>query len=160
MDNKIINPIEKIKITPPQPEGGTLSKIEKQQESAKEIATSNEKANATSSSLPTAKINEAQQIQGEQLVQQIENILAEDLGSFYQNLDSQQKVQFRQQGEETARQINTLLGQAKIKINQIIKLIINWLKMVPGLNKFFIEQSAKIKSDKILVTSGKIEDDH
>jgi len=26
----------------------------------------------------------------------------------------------------------------------------NWLKLIPGVNKFFLEQEAKIKTDEVL----------
>jgi hypothetical protein len=42
------------------------------------------------------------------------------------------------------------LGQTKIKVNKIIDLIRRWLKLIPGINKFFLEQEVKIKADKII----------
>ena len=33
---------------------------------------------------------------------------------------------------------------------KILKLIRSWLKLIPGVNKFFLEQEAKIKTDKIV----------
>lgn len=82
--------------------------------------------------------------------QAIENILSEGLQEEYQQLDPATQQQFRQVGEETAGQIETLLQSTKNQIQKIISLITAWLKILPGVNSFFIQQEAKIKADKIL----------
>lgn len=92
-------------------------------------------------------------------VQQIEHLLAEGLESFYLQLPPEQRQKFKQDGEVAAKKINNLLQQAKIKIKEIIDIIRSWLRTVPGLNRFFVEQSAKIKADKILIISGKSKED-
>jgi len=93
--------------------------------------------------------------QPEPVVKQIEDILSDGLSDFYLQLPQDQQQRFKQGGEEAAKKINTLLQQTKIKIKEIIGVIVGWLKGIPGLNKFFIEQSAKIKADKILIATGK-----
>lgn len=60
------------------------------------------------------------------------------------------REEFRVKGEETTKKINELLGQTKIKVKKIINLIKAWLKIIPGVNKFFLEQETKLKTDKIL----------
>jgi hypothetical protein len=86
-----------------------------------------------------------------QAYKQIEGILSEDLGEMYNKLTPKDQQIFKAKGEETARSIFQLVyGKTKIKVKKIIKLIRNWLKVIPGINKFFLEQEAKIKTDKIL----------
>lgn len=81
---------------------------------------------------------------------QIEQVLEEDLGEIYNNLTPQEQKNFKIKGEEAARSIFQLVyHKTKIKVKKIVKLIRNWLKSVPGINKFFLEQEAKIKADKI-----------
>jgi len=80
----------------------------------------------------------------------IESILEEDLNDIYRSLDPHTQMQFRAKGEETAKGIFQLLSQAKVKVKKIINLIRNWLKLIPGINKYFLEQEIKIKTDKIL----------
>src|SRR3989339_290175 len=55
-----------------------------------------------------------------------------------------------QKGEKTARTINTMIETGKVHAKKIIELIRKWLSIVPGINKFFVEQQAKIKTDKIM----------
>lgn len=80
----------------------------------------------------------------------VENILEEDLGVVYFALDRLKQEEFKTKGEKTANKIVNILAKPKVKIKKIIFLIRDWLMIVPGINKFFLEQSVKIKTDKIL----------
>ena len=80
----------------------------------------------------------------------IEHILEEGLSDAYQELTPVQKQEFKIKGEETAWKIRNLLKDSHIKIKQIFRLLIEWLKMLPGINRFFLEQEAKIKADRII----------
>lgn len=80
----------------------------------------------------------------------VEAILSDRLGDTYLRMDPQTQVRFKEVGEETARQIHGLLQAAKVQTQKILLLIINWLKIIPGVNQFFLEQEAKIKADKLL----------
>lgn len=86
----------------------------------------------------------------------IEKILEEDLSEVYFNLPEDKREQFRISGEKTVLEINHILASAKIKVDKIIKLIRNWLLIIPGVNKFFLEQEAKLKTDRILKLNDKL----
>lgn len=81
---------------------------------------------------------------------EIENILAKDLENAYQKMSPQKRKEFKKAGEEIAQKINNLLDKTKIKIQTIIGLIKDWLFLIPGINKFFLEQEAKIKAEEII----------
>lgn len=81
---------------------------------------------------------------------EIERILEDDLSNVYFNLPEDKKETFRVQGEETAKEINDLLSVTKIRIQKIINLIRKWLLIIPGVNRFFLEQEAKLKADEII----------
>jgi hypothetical protein len=85
-----------------------------------------------------------------QRIADIEHILEEDLSEIYFKLPETEKVKFRTTGEKTAREINTLLSAAHIKLKKIIEAITDWLKLIPGVSAFFLEQEAKIKADRLL----------
>ncbi len=85
------------------------------------------------------------------LLSQVENILSEDMQSLYAALPTELKPKFKAKGEEVAMTIKTMLERAKVKTRKILKLIREWLKMIPGVNKFFLEQAAAIKTQKISV---------
>lgn len=94
---------------------------------------------------PTVPSVEKSEIQKE-----VEEILAEDLYDIYEALDVATKEAFRKKGEEIASKITALIQEVKIRVKEIFRLIKEWLKMIPKVNRFFLEQEAKIKTDKII----------
>lgn len=80
----------------------------------------------------------------------IEQMLADDLGKVYEKMSPDLQKKFRAKGEEVARKIHTLIKRAHAHAKTILVLIRNWLRMIPGVNRFFLEQEAKIKTDNIL----------
>lgn len=80
----------------------------------------------------------------------IEKILESGLADQYVKLSPIAKQEFKIKGEETAIKIKELLQDTHIKVKKILLLIIDWLKILPGLNKFFLEQEAKIKTDSMV----------
>ncbi len=80
----------------------------------------------------------------------IEKILADGLNDSYQRLSPIARQEFKLKGEQTATQIRDLLKDSHVKIKKILRLILDWLRMLPGINHFFLEQEAKIKTDKII----------
>lgn len=86
----------------------------------------------------------------DKVYQDIEKILSEDMEDIYKNLPEILRKDFQKKGEETAKEIKNIISQTKIIVSRILMLIKNWLLMVPGVNKFFLEQECKIKTGKIL----------
>jgi hypothetical protein len=89
------------------------------------------------------------QVKSEFLLQ-VESVLADGLGDVYARMEQELKSKFKNKGEEIAQKIETIIAQGKTRLKQILSWIREWLKMIPGVNKFFLEQEAKIKTDKIL----------
>jgi len=61
----------------------------------------------------------------------------------------QEQKRFKEEGEKTTIKINQLLDKAKVSVSKIVALIKRWLSLIPKTNKYFLEQEAKIKADKI-----------
>lgn len=80
----------------------------------------------------------------------VEGILSENIGEIYRQLSEARQRAFRKKGEEAAIKIKGLLKQAKIIVHEVLALIREWLKMLPQISSYFLEQEAKIKTDKIL----------
>lgn len=80
----------------------------------------------------------------------VEKIMEEGINEAYSRLSPVAQQEFKLKGEETALKIRELLKATHIKVKKILGLIFEWLKMLPGVNKFFLEQEAKIKTDKII----------
>ena len=86
----------------------------------------------------------------DQLTVDIEKIMEEDLKDVFLELTPIQKQEFKIKGEEIAFKIRNIMRQTKIKAKAILRLVIEWLKVLPGINRFFLEQEAKIKTDRIM----------
>ena len=80
---------------------------------------------------------------------EIEDLLVAGFTDLYKQLEPAKKSVFKQRGEEIAAQITHILASGVMNIKKILKLIRSWLEIIPGINKFFLEKEAKIKTDKI-----------
>ncbi|MFW5888731.1 MAG: hypothetical protein ACOCVY_03385 [Patescibacteria group bacterium] len=89
---------------------------------------------------------------------EIEKILQDGLEDMYKELDDEKKKIFREKGEKIASQINEYLDERRSRKlsdffnsvkKKILRLIKQWLCLL-NASKEFIEQEAKLKSDKII----------
>lgn len=80
----------------------------------------------------------------------IEKILEDGVGDAYNRLSPIAKQEFKLKGEQTANKIRDLLKSTHVKVKKVFQLILEWLKLLPGINRFFLEQEAKIKTDRII----------
>lgn len=103
-------------------------------------------AAANSNSIQTT----TQSITKDPLEVKVEDILEDGLAEAYLKLSVADKQEFKTVGEQTAKKVTVLLRQTNVKIKEIFLLIVRWLKVIPGVNKFFLEQEAKIKTDQII----------
>ncbi len=92
--------------------------------------------------------------------EQIEDILEEDLTDVFLAMSPKDQQLFKAKGEETTSKIRELLNLTKDQTKKIFDLIRAWLKIIPGVNRFFLEQEAKIKTDKIKHLSEQRNQDH
>ncbi|MBI4133394.1 hypothetical protein HY478_02155 [Candidatus Uhrbacteria bacterium] len=107
--------------------------------------------------LPTAPLPAgavAAPVKDHELVE-IENILAEGLSDLYARMPPLDQKRFRLQGEETAGKIKKMFTAARVRSRAVLSLIKRWLRIIPGVNRFFINQEAKIKTDRILAYAEK-----
>lgn len=88
--------------------------------------------------------------QKSETLERIEDIMEEDLGAMYENLPEDRKQQFREKGEETAKEIEGMMYKVKVKSKKVFKLMFSWLKIIPGVSKYFLEQEAKLKTDELM----------
>ncbi|PIT90448.1 MAG: hypothetical protein COU22_02120 [Candidatus Komeilibacteria bacterium CG10_big_fil_rev_8_21_14_0_10_41_13] len=109
----------------------------------------------TPTSASTVQIARVPVIQ-DPLYSQIEGILSDGLADVYNSLTPEKKQEFKKAGEETSSKITILLRSAKFKVKEVFRLIFQWLKIIPGVNKYYLEQEAKIKADQILFLKKRI----
>lgn len=85
------------------------------------------------------------------VLKQVENLLADGLKELYMSLPEARRAEFKATGEVVANKITDMILYGKAKVKEIWKLIGEWLRTVPGVNKYFLEQEIKIKTDRIMM---------
>ncbi|MEK7580494.1 MAG: hypothetical protein AAB465_02710 [Patescibacteria group bacterium] len=154
-DNSLIGKESIIKELSPEEEAAIeeKEKTEDTFEAIAEGAAIKEKQEGAGPAAPAVKALAVQAgliLEKSETLKQIETILTEDMGELYSSLPEAVKSEFIRRGEETAGKIEKLISKTKIIADKIVSLIINWLKIIPGINRIFLEQESKIKTDKIL----------
>lgn len=81
---------------------------------------------------------------------EIEGVLSEGLLENYQKMTPDAQKAFQASGEKAAEEIRQELLLRKINGRKVHDKIKDWMKQVPNLNPFFIEQAAKIRTDKLM----------
>jgi len=117
-----------------------------------QIQTAAEGVPATATPAPTAVVKDEVMIQ-------VEKILEEELGAYFETMPEEAKIRFKKKGEEVAGQISVMVRTFRVKVKAVLHLVRDWLLTIPGVNKFFLEQEAKIKTDKILEYSSELREE-
>jgi len=81
----------------------------------------------------------------------VERVLEENLLDVYLSLPPAARARFKAEGEATALKLRVMFEKAKVRAKDVLHLILNWLKLIPGVNRYFLAQEAKIKTDKIIL---------
>ncbi|MBU2575484.1 hypothetical protein KKF64_00095 [Patescibacteria group bacterium] len=93
--------------------------------------------------------------------QDIEKILSKELGDIYGSLSSEQQEKVKIQGEKAAKEIEKLIEEMietrKDVSRKILEEIRDWMSEIPGVNKFFLAQESKRKTDHMLALARKSE---
>ncbi|MBI4458030.1 hypothetical protein HY633_03650 [Candidatus Uhrbacteria bacterium] len=80
----------------------------------------------------------------------VEKILEENLKDVFFTMSPPIRVKFKAAGEKLALQLRGFVDRAKASSKMILNLIRKWLAMIPRVNRYFLDQEAKIKTDKIM----------
>lgn len=82
---------------------------------------------------------------------EVEHVLEEGLQSYYQTMNPKVQQLFKTRGEELANTLSDMVRSAHVQIAKVVDLIRRWLMLIPGVNRLFLEQEAKIRADRIAV---------
>lgn len=123
-------------------------------ESAGETETKVGEERAPVAAAPIAPPVPARPAKPEELIK-VEKIMEAGLDELYKKMPLDKQRQFRIEGEKTANIIWQMVKTAKIQVKKILELITRWLKIIPGINKFFLEKEVKIKTDQIIALAKK-----
>jgi len=89
-------------------------------------------------------------VPADEVTLEVEKILEEGLGEHYSKLAPEDQAKFKQKGEQAAKEIADMVRNLKLQVKKALLLIRDWLLCIPGVNKFFLEQEAKIKVDQLV----------
>lgn len=90
---------------------------------------------------------------------EIEDLLSKGLVEMYQAMSPQEQLAFRQKGEETASKIEVLIVTFRATAKRVVELIRAWLATIPRVNKYFLDQESKLKTDEILKLQRRLKKD-
>lgn len=144
-------PVPETPTLSPEREVPTELQAEQQENNAKNRESQLPKRSQTSIAQP----NQSQQtqnvpVQKSAVYKKIETILEEDVEEMFAHMDQATQILFEQKGEEAISKIEQLIATTKATARNLYKIIRNWLKIIPGVNKFFLEQASKLKTDKLI----------
>jgi len=86
---------------------------------------------------------------------EIEKIMSQGLEGVYANLDQGAQDKLKIEGEKSANKIERIVEEGGNIAKKILHVLRDWLKRIPGVNKFFLEQESKIKTDRIVAMAKK-----
>lgn len=135
------------KITGQENKEATEIKPQTEQEKKEEKSFSEDKKTEGPKKTPSSPSYTAPQ---DSMTVEIRQIMSQDLQDIYAGMDPAVQKKFKEEGRKVAGQIKEILSSGKIQAKKIFKLIFDWLKIIPGMNKFFLKQEAKIKTDRII----------
>ncbi|MBI2482608.1 hypothetical protein HYV74_00335 [Candidatus Uhrbacteria bacterium] len=105
---------------------------------------------------PAAPVAQAAAPQKSPLREEIEQALADDrLRKLYLHLAPAVQASFREAALRLAERIERMLASGKLDIHDLHEGITNWLRVIPNVNRWFLLQEAKVKTDAILVLQAK-----
>ncbi|HTM69145.1 MAG TPA: hypothetical protein VL426_07720 [Candidatus Binatia bacterium] len=103
------------------------------------------RANAASSSMPDAVPQEKDKYRVK-----VERILEQNLWDMYFALPQGAREKFKAEGENAAAVLRGAIETKKVKPSQVLHAVHKWLKTIPKVNPYFLEQEAKIKTDQVM----------
>lgn len=99
---------------------------------------------------PTPSVRSAK----DPLTRDIERILEENLADSFASMSPEQQQKFASEGERVTATLRQIIKSGVIHMKKILSLISGWLRMIPGVNRYFLEKESKIKAEKILILGG------
>ncbi len=81
---------------------------------------------------------------------EVEKIMEDGLGDYVEAMPEEARQRFLAKGRDVSTQIAVMVRSFKVELRRTIDLIRDWLLTIPGVNRYFLEQEAKIKTDRII----------
>lgn len=89
-------------------------------------------------------------VPSDEVMVEVEKILGDGLGDYVESMPEAARMRFLTKGRDVSTQIAVMVRSLKVEIRHVVTLIRDWLLTIPGVNRYFLEQEAKIKTDRII----------
>lgn len=113
-----------------------------------------QEAAPTSTGTPATQAALAQEaappVEKDPVTQEVEKILEDGLGDYIPDMPDEAREKFIKKGGEVAGEVSGMVRSMNVKVKRVLDLIKDWLLTIPGVNRYFVEQEAKIKTDRIV----------
>lgn len=113
-----------------------------------------QEAAPTSTVTPATQATPAQEaappVEKDQVTQEVEKILEDGLGEYIPDMPDEAREKFIKKGGEVAGEVSGMVRSMNVQVKRVLDLIRDWLLTIPGVNRYFVEQEAKIKTDRIV----------
>lgn len=86
----------------------------------------------------------------DEITLEVEKILESGMGEHFSKLKPEEQAVFKQKGEQVSQELAGMVRSLQVKMKRALQLVRDWLLCIPGINKFFLEQEAKIKVDQLV----------
>ncbi len=80
----------------------------------------------------------------------VERALEQNLWDLYFALPPGAREKFKTEGEAAAADLRVAIEKKSVRPNAVLHAVHRWLRSIPKVNPYFLEQEAKIKTDKIM----------
>ncbi len=80
----------------------------------------------------------------------VERLLESGLLETYLKLPPAVRERFKAEGERTAKKLRDLIDKRRVRPSAVHHPVHRWLRMIPHVNRFFLLQAAKIKTDGVM----------
>lgn len=86
----------------------------------------------------------------DKIAEDVQKILEDGLEEAIVTMPEDAKQRFLQKGKEIGTIVSDMVRHYKVEVKRVLSMLKEWLTAIPGINKFFLEKEAKIKTDRIL----------
>lgn len=86
----------------------------------------------------------------DQVYEEVASIVQDGIEQMTATMEPTAKERFLKKGQEITFIIASMVRGFHVKAKEVLRLLKEWILTIPGVNKFFLEQEVKIKTDRIV----------
>ncbi len=92
----------------------------------------------------------AKEVARDPVLIEVENKLSEGLWDAYKSMDPGLRAKFKAEGERIAGVARDGIASGRLAAERLLQMIVDWLRMIPRVDRWFLVQDAKLKTDALI----------